>query len=436
MTKPLKKVFLTAAFLAVHSVWSQPVFAAKLFLIGGDLNENNTSIFTGLIKATGKNWNYDTNSRNNCSLDWEKTICPKIAVVTSGSENLAEGINIFTNDDTPNFKGLSYYHLFQKWGFSPKQVLIAIDNYTSASVNGNPVGDSNIALINQADIVFFNGGDQSRHARAWINNDGTDSPILKLLRTRVNEGSVIISGSSAGTAIQGQTIYGEGNSYGYLSINDLAAKPVESPTGLLDDRLGNTGFQYEFNGGKMIGFGFLTRPIAFDTHFDVRGRLGRMIVAMKQINAPTGIGSDENTAIFINGDEAQIFGEHSIFIADSSHSHFLRHSNHMNVKGISLSLLSDGDHYNLKTHQLTSSKPLITKPHYKGHLNNYDIFNSYSSTQLITRLIDQSGLVNQGFSDKSAPGFHYIFKKNKKTRGYFDQFAYTADHVMMDILDI
>lgn len=428
-----------AFVISLTITYSLPIQAAKIFVVGGDLHADNTSFFSALIKATGKDWKYNTRSFNNCSTDWSKTTCPKIAVVVSGSESLAEGSDVFNSDDfnhLRNITGLSYYHLFQKWGFSPKQVMLAVDNYKTASIPGNPIGDANIAMIEEADVVYFNGGDQCRHSRAWINTDGTDSPILKALRQRVNAGKVIVSGSSAGMAIQGHTIYGEGNSYGYLTINDLAPKEISSPTGLLDDRQGNSGFQYEYNGGKMKGFGFLARQLAFDTHFDVRARLGRMITAMKNISVEFGIGADENTAIYLNEDEAQVFGEHSVFIADNSTAQYQNQTGHMNVKGIVINLLTDGDRYNFKTRTLISTKPKILTPQYKGNLNDFDILNAYNSTKLITHLINQTENANHGFSEKKTPGVHYVFRKDQKTQGFYDQNSYSAEKVIMDILDI
>ena len=44
-------------------------------------------------------------------------------------------------------------------------------------------------------------------------------------------------------------------------------------------RNGSKGLQYEENGAKMQGFGFI-KNFQIDTHFDRRGRLGRLIPVM------------------------------------------------------------------------------------------------------------------------------------------------------------
>ena len=55
--------------------------------------------------------------------------------------------------------------------------------------------------------IFFNGGDQSRHSRAWLNDDGSDSDIMRALRTRFANGAVV-AGTSAGCAIQADPSFG------------------------------------------------------------------------------------------------------------------------------------------------------------------------------------------------------------------------------------
>ena len=51
-------------------------------------------------------------------------------------------------------------------------------------------------------------------------------------------------------------------------------------TGNYDVRNGTESLQYRDNGSIMPGFGFL--PFLIDTHFDARGRLGRIVPGMAQ----------------------------------------------------------------------------------------------------------------------------------------------------------
>ena len=54
----------------------------------------------------------------------------------------------------------------------------------------------------------------------------------------------------------------------------------------------------------MVGFGFL--PFLIDTHFDARGRIGRLISGLYQLKMPLGIGVDESTAMI---KELELFTE-------------------------------------------------------------------------------------------------------------------------------
>jgi len=431
----LSKLNSIAIFVVLFFLGTSPVHAARIMLIGGALEDDNASIFNGLMKSTGKAWSYNQSNLKNCEEDWKMTKCPRIAVVTSASENLAAGIAVYNNDDLTHPNSLSYHNLFQKWGYSPKHVQIAIDNYLLASKAGNPIGEANIEIIQQADVVFFNGGDQSRHSKSWLNSDGTDSQIMRILRDRVIKNEVIIAGTSAGTAVQGEMIYGEGNTYGYLTVNDLAQKSVDSLSGLLDDRLGNGGFQFENNGGMMNGFGFLSRNIAFDTHFEARSRLGRMVVAMNALKTNIGIGVDENTAFFMDDNHGVVYGASSVIIVDTSFAVVSTDSSHFNVNEAIVNILNEGDKYNFITNSLQTTRAKIQNPQFQTGIESADIYAPYEATRLITHLIDQVPNVNYGFGDIAHPGFRFEFIKDRFTSGYFSNNKYTAEKVIMNILD-
>lgn len=64
----------------------------------------------------------------------------------------------------------------------------------------------------------------------------------------------------------------------------------------------------------MVGFGFL--PFLIDTHFDARGRIGRLISGLYQLKMSLGIGVDESTAIFYDQGVGTIYGKGGVFIVD------------------------------------------------------------------------------------------------------------------------
>lgn len=110
--------------------------------------------------------------------------------------------------------------------------------------------------------VFFNGGDQSRHSRSWLNDDGSDSDIMIVLRNKFAAGTVI-AGTSAGMAVQGEYTFGSGRSYGYYYFNaDLNFCNIGEP--FEDFRDPSDEFRYYDNGAYLTGFGFL-QNILVDT---------------------------------------------------------------------------------------------------------------------------------------------------------------------------
>ena len=118
--------------------------------------------------------------------------------------------------------------------------------------------------------------------RSWFNDDGFPNPIFSVLRRRALNEEVILVGVSAGTAVQSQIIFGGGSSFGILYFANsigLAPNNLADGNGLNDMRNGSKGLQYEENGAKMQGFGFI-KDFQIDTHFDRRGRLGRLIPVM------------------------------------------------------------------------------------------------------------------------------------------------------------
>ncbi len=63
--------------------------------------------------------------------------------------------------------------MYKNYGLTPKHITAHIDNYKIDTDPSTSRGRDNLQIINQADIIYFNGGDQSRHIRTWLNDDGT-----------------------------------------------------------------------------------------------------------------------------------------------------------------------------------------------------------------------------------------------------------------------
>jgi cyanophycinase len=147
---------------------------------------------------------------------------------------------------------MSYLTMMHNYGLTPKHVSLHVDNFRIDSNISTPRGKANLQIIMQADIVYFNGGDQSRHARSWLNDDATPNALLSTLKTRALNDEVICAGSSAGSMVWANQTFGSGASFGALYFKNLvglAPKKVSdggvNGTGLSDDRNGTKSLQYD-----------------------------------------------------------------------------------------------------------------------------------------------------------------------------------------------
>lgn len=68
---------------------------------------------------------------------------------------------------------------------APKHIKVHVDNYKTAADPLTYYGDKHYGILSVADIIYFNGGDQSRHARCWFNDNGYPNPLFALIKRRV-----------------------------------------------------------------------------------------------------------------------------------------------------------------------------------------------------------------------------------------------------------
>jgi cyanophycinase len=246
---------------------------------------------------------------------------------------------------------------------APLHISAHIDNYLTATDQSTSEGRRNYETLMQADIVFFNGGDQTRHSRTWLLDDGSCNSIMCSLISRYRISQVVWSGTSAGTAIMSSPTFGDGIPYGHIYFTNkvgLAPKKVSDGavggTGLSDTRNGTSGLQYTDNGGYLSGFPAVSSAHQSDSHFDARGRLVRLIPDMKKLNKTYGIGVDEDTAFFIDGNTCKIYGTNGVFFVDTSNATFPA-TEYFTVRNVRITYMSSGDQFDLSTRTLTSSKP-------------------------------------------------------------------------------
>lgn len=187
--------------------------------------------------------------------------------------------------------------------------------------------------LEEADIVYFTGGDQVRLAETLR---GTRA--LGVMRERFEQGAVI-AGTSAGAAAMSQTMLARGD-------------PEE---GL------NKG-----NVRTASGLGLLPQTI-IDTHFIQRGRFSRLMEAITHESQLLGLGISEDTALIVReGHLIEVAGSDNVIIVDGSS---ITHTNHdevehgeaMAVEGVLVHALVEGYRYDLEARRFLPPKTALSK---------------------------------------------------------------------------
>jgi len=123
----------------------------------------------------------------------------------------------------------------------------------------------------------------------------------------------------------------------------------------------------------MQGLGFV--DFAIDTHFDARGRLGRLVPAMTQMSTKLGVGIDEYACLYYKDGVASVMGRNGVFIVDTTYS-LTTQSEYFHLKNVKMNYLTAGDSYNFKTKKLSTSKKVIS-PSISGFSDSNNILSDY-----------------------------------------------------------
>lgn len=180
--------------------------------------------------------------------------------------------------------------------------------------------------LEKCNCILFSGGDQLRLCSIL---GGTE--FMDIMRERYEKEHFIIAGTSAGAAAMSNTmICGGDETKAYLK-------------------------------GKVelsIGFGFLQEAI-IDTHFDARGRFGRLVQAIAAQPGAVGIGLDEDTGVIIEkGTRMRAIGSSSVVVVDGtsiSHNNIadIRSGTPISVAGLVVHIMTHSDVFDINTREFT-----------------------------------------------------------------------------------
>jgi cyanophycinase len=231
---------------------------------------------------------------------------PKIEVITTASS-------------IPNEVGKIYQQAFRKLGcVEIGHLKITTRNQADAK--------KTLERLEKCNCILFSGGDQLRLSSIL---GGTE--FLDVLRERYMNEPFVIAGTSAGAAAMSSTmICGGDETRAYLKG------------------------QVELS----IGLGFL-QEVIIDTHFDARGRFGRLVQAISAQPGAVGIGLDEDTGVVIEkGCKMRAIGSSSVVVVDGC---TIKHNNIADIKnGMPLSVanftvhvMTNSDVFDINTREFT-----------------------------------------------------------------------------------
>ncbi len=388
LLKPLLASLLLLAGL--HSAGAMEARNGSLVIVGGALSPDNQAVHEAFLarRPAGS---------------------PAIAIIPSASGRPADSAGFFTDTlvrHGARREDIRIIHLASE------------DDPTTPDVDesrwaANAVSKTEIAKLADAGAIWFTGGDQLRTTRLLLAKDGTDTPMLAAIRTRLAAGAVI-GGTSAGAAIMSRAMITNGDSLPALT------RPVLRQ-GEIDTRQ---------EGGQLVlgqGLGLLPDGLV-DQHFDARARLGRLARALftLPVNQRIGFGIDENTALLVDlaRQDAAVLGASSVTILDARTAS-AQTGGRFAASGISLSVLGAGDRMEL------SSLHLVPEPGRKAILPRSSLAPPPANSggmavpaqhlaellaDALVRRLDVRALERMSFADDK--GIIFRFARTVATAGY------------------
>ncbi len=354
MTVSIKKLATSIGLTVCIGI----TFAAEptLLMIGGALNEN-ADIISRFVNLSGGNTG-------------------AIGVITAGSypydldcQEYGTSTSGGCNDPTLSNSKMNanyYIDLFESYGIDA--YWIPIDAATIENADDPAV----VAQISAATGLFFSGGDQSRYLESF-RHGGQDSAAMAAILQQFANGQTVIAGSSAGTAVMGDTMITSGTSYSALRYG-----AYESGTEFDADDL-----TYVQPGFALFNYGLI------DTHFSARGRAGRIIELAYDRNVDVAWGIDEETALLIVGangtaQDAEVIGVGGVHRFDLTNA-YTGNSNKYTLYDASWTHGTDQDFIDLSTGLLSNTR---AQPNESGRAStSRDVFSNASPRELINMAI-------------------------------------------------
>jgi cyanophycinase len=184
-----------------------------------------------------------------------------------------------------------------------------------------PASGEERAMVENAALVYMPGGSQSRLMDAL---DGAG--LADAIRTAYRQGA-LIAGTSAGAAVMSaQMITGDTQRY---EDYHPTFRTLETDNIVLDSGLG------------------LLQTAIIDQHFIYRSRHNRLLTAILEDPALTGIGIDESTAVLIDGSDVEVVGDWQVLVFTNPDDSVQRQDGKFGARNLRVDIYLPGDTFSL-----------------------------------------------------------------------------------------
>lgn len=363
---------------------------------------------------------------------------PKVAILNSSRDYDTALTYMYDMEDDPDFG--TYETIFGDLGMDIVWIPLNYDSlYYFEDVSYYP------ELIKTCDAVYLMGGDQMLHARCLLNEDGSANAYLKAVQYVLNRGG-FVTGTSAGCHIMSHSIFGLGVSYDAMYLNQKGQWADISE--LLDN--GETEGYVDGTNLYTYGAGLIPEGYLLESHFDARGRLGRLIAGLRDgyENVTVGIGPDESTGVQLQEIDGEtigtIVGPRGVFFVDASQAEYgpaagdaADASEYFSVKNLRIDYLTEGDTYNFDTKEIViaENKTAVKETGDEKYMT-INVFGAYETTKTILNLAQSTADKATGISggEDDSVNFCLTFEKGKDFEAKSDGSGY-ADTPELDGYD-
>ncbi|MDR7334513.1 cyanophycinase [Roseateles asaccharophilus] len=271
-----------------------------------------------------------------------------------------------------------------------------------------------IAKVAASRGVFFSGGAQELIVDT-LQPGGEPTAMLKAIRA-VHAGGGVVAGTSAGAAIMSRMMFRDAQ-------DNLQILKGQWRQGKEYDR----------------GLGFVGPDLFIDQHFLKRGRIGRMLPAMRAFGYTLGLGIEENSAAVIKGSAVEVIGARGALLVDLSAAMSDARQPAFNLRGAQLSYLDRGDRHDLANgvttpapHKLREARidPAASdyKPYLQGDSYFLDMLGDGTIVTAMAQLLDSAAPEVRGLAHRVHPragdtapdvGFEFRLYKGPGLVGWF-----------------